>query len=89
MVAQPCGLAADGGVPEAVPDGPLTDLEILQPLLVAHAEALTAELLAMFFTRLEVLLKPLQDLVNAAASSLVVPPNEVLKSAFTEEATML
>jgi hypothetical protein len=89
MVAQPCGLAADVGVPEAVPDGPATDLEILQPLLAAHAEALTAELQAMFAARLEVLFKPLQDLVDVAAFSPVVPPDEVLKSAFAEEATML
>jgi hypothetical protein len=64
-------------------------LEILQPLLAAHAEGLTAELQAMFAARLEVLFKPLQDLVDVAASSPVVPLDEVLKSAFAEEATML
>jgi hypothetical protein len=64
-------------------------LEILQPLLAAHAEALSAELQAMFAARIEVLFKPLQDLVDVAASSPVVPPDKVLKSAFAEEATML
>jgi hypothetical protein len=48
---------------EEVPDGPPTDLEILQPLIAAHAEALTAELQAMFAARLEVMFKPLQDLL--------------------------
>ena len=89
VVAQPRGSAADGGAPEADPDGPSADLRTLQPLLAAQAEALTAELQAMFAARLEVLFKPLQDLVAAAVASPEVPPDEVLKCAFAEEATML
>ncbi|KAM0924632.1 hypothetical protein ACQ4PT_004599 [Festuca glaucescens] len=53
--------AADTDVPPA-------DLGSLQPLLAAQAEALSAELQAMFAARLEVLFKPLQDLVSVVES---------------------
>ncbi|XBI12630.1 hypothetical protein VPH35_139473 [Triticum aestivum] len=60
--------ATDGVVPAAVPGVPPTVLEPLRPLLAAQAEALGAELQALFAARLEVLFKPLQDLVAAVES---------------------
>ena len=89
VVAQPGGSAADGDVSAAGSGGPPAVLGSVEPLLAAQAEVITAELQAMFAARLEVLFKPLQDLVAAAVASQEVPPDEVMKSAFVEEATML
>lgn len=60
--------ATDGVVPAADPGVPPAVLEPLRPLLAAQAEALGAELQALFAARLEVLFKPLQDLVAAVES---------------------
>ena len=55
-------------MPAAAPGVPPADLGSLQPLLAAQAEALSAELQAIFAARLELLFKPLQDLVAAVES---------------------
>ncbi|XBI47472.1 hypothetical protein VPH35_111411 [Triticum aestivum] len=60
--------ATDGVVPVADPGVPPTVLEPLRPLLAAQAEALGAELHALFTAHLEELFKPLQDLVAAVES---------------------
>ncbi|CAM0907931.1 unnamed protein product [Alopecurus aequalis] len=44
---------------------PAVDLGLLQPLLVAQAERLSAELQSMFASRLEEVFRPLRDLVAA------------------------
>ncbi|KAM0821786.1 hypothetical protein ACQ4PT_071950 [Festuca glaucescens] len=64
-VAHQDSLATVGATPTTAPSMPPVDLGSLQPLLAAQAEALSAELQAMFAARLELLFKPLQDLVAA------------------------
>jgi hypothetical protein len=78
---------AVGVVPAAGPGVPPADLELLQPLLAAQAEALSAELQAIFAARLEVVFKPLQDLVAAVDDGIAVVSPDAPPVA--EQATIL
>ena len=75
--APPCGgsppdghrswasVVAHTGATAAVPSEPGADLQLLQSLLAAKAEAVSVELQAMFAARLEEVFQPLRDLVAA------------------------
>jgi hypothetical protein len=63
VVAQHGDSAAVCGVPAAILSMPTAVSGLLQPVIAAQAEALSAELQAMFAARLEEVFQPLRDLV--------------------------